>query len=330
MKDEGQQAAPTTGGAQRHPSSFILPPSSFYKPSSITIAIPTLNRGAILVATIERLLALEPPRADAIVVVDQTLVHPPEIEMRLRDFDRRRVIRWKRLPEPSIPHAMNEALRTATTEYVLFLDDDVEPRTGLIRAHLRALRGHDAVVGQILQPGEAPVHHPRPANDLEFRFNHDEGTRVGNVMAGNLSVRRERALAIGGFDEQFVGVAYRFESDFALRLAQAGGSIWYEPAATLRHLQLATGGLRTYGDHRTSASPMHSAGDYYFALVHGMPFVPYALRRLRRNVLTRWHLRHPWTVPRKLLGELRGMALAKRLRRQGRRLLSPPGNSPLP
>ena len=33
-------------------------------------------------------------------------------------------------------------------------------------------------------------------------------------MGGNFSVRRRFALTLGGFDEQFVGAAYRFEADF--------------------------------------------------------------------------------------------------------------------
>jgi len=134
---------------------------------------------------------------------------------------------------------------------------------------------------------------------------------------------RERALAIGGFDENFVGAAYRFETDFAVRLVAAGGTIWFEPQASIHHLKLATGGLRSFGDHRSSASPAHSVGDYYFALRHRPPFWRYALARIRRNIATRYHLRHPWTIPTKLVGELRGLLLARRLARTGPRLLAP-------
>jgi GT2 family glycosyltransferase len=218
---------------------------------------------------------------------------------------------------------MNEALLAAATELVLYLDDDVEPSPGLIGAHERAQKPPEtwAVVGQILQPGEEPRHFHQPEDDLEFHFSHDSGRFVVNVMAGNLSVKREHAIAIGGFDENFVGAGYRFETDFALRLADAGGKIWFAPDATLRHLKLSSGGLRSFGDHRTSPSPAHSVGDYYFAIHHRPPLAGYALRRLRRNVVTRYHLRHPWTIPTKLIGELRGMMLARRLARKGRRLL---------
>lgn len=294
----------------------------------VSIAIPTYNRGAILVETIERLLALA-PRADEIVVVDQTRQHPPEVHARLNEWHVSRTIRLVRLPEPSIPRAMNVALAEAAGHYVLYLDDDIIPSPSLVDAHVVAHResGAAAVVGQVLQPGEEPAHFDDATlrrgdmPDLEFRFNHDRAADVRNVMAGNLSVDRERALAIGGFDENFVAVAYRFETDFALRLAAAGARIRYEPRASIRHLKIATGGVRAYGDHRTSISPAHSAGDYYFARRHAPAFWRYVARRLIRNVATKYHLRHPWAIPAKLIGELRGLLLALRLASGPPRLL---------
>jgi len=288
----------------------------------ITVAIPTFNRGAILIETIPRLLSLE-IIPDSILIIDQTRSHPAEIERQLVEWAGAGTVRWLRLPEPSIPHAMNVALIEATTDVVLFLDDDVEPSPRLVAEHAAV---HDdpeiwAVVGQILQPGEQPGHFQRPADDLEFPFSHDEAAIVTNVMAGNLSVKREQAIAIGGFDENYIGAAYRFETDFALRLSAAGGVIRYEPRASLRHLKLATGGLRSYGDHRVTASPSHTVGDYYFALTHRRDVARYAVRRLAKNVITRYHALHPWTVPAKLIGELRGMLLARRLQRKGARLL---------
>lgn len=298
----------------------------------ITIAIPTYNRGAILVETIERLLALE-PRAEAIVIADQTKEHPPGVAARLRAWQERGEIRWLRLDAPSIPKAMNDSLETATTPLVLFFDDDIIPNRDIVGAHLEAHASAAvwAVAGQVLQPGEEPqppTANPstplragsQPPSGLSFRFNTTVGCFVDNVMAGNLSVKRERALQIGGFDENFTGAAYRFETDFAMRLTAAGGKVWFEPRASLRHLQLATGGLRSYGDHRTAPVPAHSAGDYYFALHHVPRFWRYAARRIVQNVGTRYLAAHPWRIPGKLVGELRGLLLARQLYRKGRRL----------
>lgn len=286
----------------------------------ITVAIPTYNRGAIVAETVQRLFALDPP-PDAIVVVDQS-AEPNEA---LARWHREGRIQLIRLDAPSIPRAMNEGLLAAKTPVVLYLDDDVEPAPGLIAAHERAHASAEiwAVVGQILQPGEEPRHFAQPEDDLEFHFSHDEGRFVANVMAGNLSVKREHAIGAGGFDENYVGAGYRFETDFALRLVAAGGKIWFSPEASLRHLKLSTGGLRSFGDHRSSPSPAHSAGDYYFAIHHRPPLWRYAMRRLRKNVLTRYHLAHPWTIPTKLTGELRGILLARTLARRGQRLIAP-------
>ena len=285
----------------------------------LSIAIPTYERGAILCDTIELLLALSPP-ADEIVIVDQTPAHPPQVAARLRQLEESGRIRLIRLDAPSIARAMNTALREARGTHVLFLDDDIIPSPMLVAAHAAALREPDlwAVVGQVLQPGETPAHFDDatlrrgPLPDLEFRFNHDTACEVQNVMAGNLSVDRRRALSIGGFDERYTAVAYRFETDFALRMIAAGGRIRFEPAASIRHLKAAGGGVRTWGDHRTSAHPAHSAGDYLFARRHVPHFWRYVFRRLRKNVLTRFHLRHPWTIPAKLVGEMRGLFAALR------------------
>jgi GT2 family glycosyltransferase len=285
----------------------------------LTIAIPTYERGAVLCDTIELLLALE-PRAYEIVIVDQTPAHAPEVARKLEAWNESGAIRLLQLDEPSIPVAMNTALRAAITRYVLFLDDDIIPTPNLVAAHAAALQeeGVCAVAGQVLQPGETPAHFDEATlrrgflRDLEFRFTHDTACDVRNVMAGNLSVDRVRALVIGGFDERYTAVAYRFETDFALRLLNAGCRIRYEPAASIRHLKAPGGGVRSWGDHRTSASPVHSMGDYRFARTHVRHFWRYVARRLKNNVATRYHLRHPWTIPSKLVGEFRGLFRAFR------------------
>ena len=75
---------------------------------SLTVAIPTYNRGAIVVGTVERLLALAPP-PEAIVVVDQT----PERNGELARLHEAGTIRLIRLDAPSIPRAMSRSRRRA-------------------------------------------------------------------------------------------------------------------------------------------------------------------------------------------------------------------------
>lgn len=295
--------------------------------TTVSVAIPTYGRDAVLVDTLRYVLSLD-PRADEVLVVDQTPRHDDGAERQLEAWSRDGSIRWLRLERPSIPHAMNEALRAATSDVVLFLDDDLIPSPELIARHREAIQRDDAVVGQILQPGEEPVAFAERTrsriDDLAFPFNANRGTRITNVMAGNLAVVRKRALAIGGFDENFTTTAYRFETDFAWRLLDAGGTIWFEPSASIRHLKAARGGLRVWGEHFRSASPAHSTGDYYFALLN-LPrksLVGYFARRIRQNAFSRFDVTHPWWIPVKLVRETRALMQALALARRGRATMS--------
>src|SRR5688500_9263941 len=104
---------------------------------NVSIAIPTYNRRAIVVETLQKLFVLEPAPVESIVV-DQTRDLAPELERRMNAWNDEGRIRWIRLPQPSIPGAMNHALRIARAEIVLFLDDDSEPAVrNLVEEHAR-------------------------------------------------------------------------------------------------------------------------------------------------------------------------------------------------
>lgn len=290
----------------------------------------------MLVDTINQFL-LQYPLPAEILVVDQTPQHEHTAEQQLAFWHADGKIRWFRLEQPSQPGALNYTLRVATQPVVLFLDDDIRIVPGFVAAHARHYDDPEtwAVVGQVLQPGETELigftHLPQcgPLADLYFPFRSSEPTWVRNGMSGNLSVRREKALAIGGFDENFLPpVSYRFDSDFCKRLVKAGGKIRFDPEARIYHLRAERGGTRSRGNHLTSASPMHGVGDYYFALRQGIcaETLLYMLKRPFREVRTRFHLKNPWWIPVKLVGEVRAFALAMKLLRSGPHLLARDGD----
>lgn len=286
-----------------------------FGPQDVSICIPTYERGPVLAATLERLVG----HTSDLLVLDQTPQHPPPVAERLHAWERSGAIRRIRLPQPAIPQAMNVGLREAKHAIVLFLDDDIEPAPRLVDAHAAAY-GEDrvwAVAGQVLQPGQRPE--PRRAwctqgfrVDLDFPFNSTERAFVQNGIACNLSVHRGRALALGGFDESFEGAAYRFETEFCRRLHRGGGRVLFEPSASVNHLQAPRGGTRALGRHLASASPRFGVGDYYFALREPMSGGrwAYVASRPLREVATRFHLRHPWWIPIKLVGEARALSRA--------------------
>jgi glycosyltransferase involved in cell wall biosynthesis len=283
-----------------------------------SIIIPSYQRGVVLLDSLDELQKL-PDRAEEIIVVDQTPKHPQIVESKLRSLEDAGVIRWLKQKEPSIPKAMNYGLSHARGDFVLFLDDDIRPDSGLVAAHRAAQSRELLVAGMVLQPEQVPV---RLQPGEPFRFNSDTPARIEEFMGGNFSVRKDVALALGGFDENFVGAAYRFEAEFAHRFVARYGSIAYEPRAVIHHLAIPSGGTRAHGHHLRTVRPTHSVGAYYFLLVTRRPgWIWDLLWRLPRSVRTRHHLRRPWWIPMTLLAEIRGLFWALSLCRRGQQLL---------
>jgi GT2 family glycosyltransferase len=288
----------------------------------ISLIIPTYRRERILLETIAHLLDLE-HAAEEILVVDQTREHEPTTQCALDDLEIKERIRRICLSHPSITHAMNVGLERADNDIVLFVDDDIVPERDLVAAHALAhSKGHNIVAGQVLQPGETPMNEAERASASGFTFRSNRGQFITELMGGNFSVKRELALKLGGFDENFVHVAYRFEAEFAARAIAAGEKIWFEPEASIRHLKAGSGGTRSYGDHLKTIRPSHSVGAYYYLLrSRTSNRLLRILARPMRAIRTRHHLSHPWWIPPTLVAEAAGFFWAVGLALRGPRLI---------
>lgn len=285
---------------------------------SLTVAIPTYRREQVLIDTLHYLLALSAPPAE-ILVLDQTEQHEAVTDQQLAALHAKGAIRWIRLAEPSIPKAMNQGLLISTQDLVLFLDDDIQPEPTLLTAHLKIHMQHPdvLVVGRVIQPWHEGKDFPA---DEPFHFACTKAQWVQEFMGGNFSVHRVSALELGGFDENFVRVAYRFEAEFSYRFRLSGRRIYYEPLACIHHLKVSAGGTRAYGKLLTTTKPDHAVGVYYHCLRTGS--AGEFIWRFVRAATTRYHLRHPWHIPGTLIAELRGMLWAFSLWRQGPRYVS--------
>ena len=288
--------------------------------TNISVAIPTYRREEVLLDTVNQLLALN-QRAYEILVIDQTISHQKETTVELERLAANGDIVWCRLSRPSIPMAMNHALKVAKTEIVVFVDDDVELTSALVFEHAKEYEvpGVVCVAGRVVQPWEDELVDRKsalkvnPVNDPDaFRFSSNERSEVRRFSGGNFSIRRQVAIDVGGFDENFVKAAYRFEAEFADRILDSGMRMVFQPQASLNHLKEAAGGTRSFGDHLRTMWPGHSVGRYYYLLKADK-----ACHRFRRIVFgplyavyTRHHLTRPWWIPVTLLSELSGVAWA--------------------
>lgn len=283
--------------------------------ASLSVAIATYRREGVLLDTLVHLLALDVPPAE-ILVIDQTEHHAPETVARLQALREDGHIRWLRQSAPSIPKAMNLGLLEARQPIVLFLDDDIRPEPGLIAAHGAAHQqfGDILVAGRVIQPWEEET---AAGTTSRSKFAGLQPGWISEFMGGNFSVRRDTALRLGGFDENFVRVAYHFEAEFAHRFVGHGGRIYFEPAACIHHLKAEGGGTRSYGDHLTTGRPDHAVGAHYYFLRSGQ--FARCLSRPLRAVATRHHLRRPWWIPVTLLAELHGLLWALTLHARGPR-----------
>lgn len=226
---------------------------------SISVIIPTYNREDALRDSIADLLKQDYPNFEAIVV-DQTATHKPEIQGYLEEMSHAGKIRWFRVDWASLPGARNYAVRRATGEIILFIDDDVQLPEGFLAAHGRNYQEKPevgAVAGRVFDRmkltdsgGSLSIEElPPEAMDPGIAWYYIDlvhtvkPQQVLSARGCNMSFRREIFTKYGlKFDERFRGSAVREESDFCLRLRETGYKIWYDPEAHLVHLGEETGG----------------------------------------------------------------------------------------
>lgn len=225
----------------------------------ISVIIPTYRREELLQETIAAVLEQDYPDFE-VIVVDQTDNHKPNVQAALETLSETGKIQWFRVDWASLPGARNYAVRRATGDIMLFLDDDVQLPEGFLHAHAKNYIDRPeigAVAGRVFDRmkladsgGSLTIEDlPPEAMDPGIAWYHIDlvhtvkPQQVLSVRGCNMSFRREVFEQHGlYFDERFRGSAVREESDFCLRFRRTGYKIWYDPDANLVHLGEETGG----------------------------------------------------------------------------------------
>lgn len=242
----------------------------------VSVVIPTLNREKELIDTIEKVL-VDQYLDFEVIVVDQTETHLPDTADRLSELKEK--IELITEPVKSLPHARNVGVAHASGEIILFVDDDIIPKPGLLSAH--ASRYSDPKVGgvggRILAASDEGKPEPErvvsitPWGAFNDYFYATHAEEVATVRGANMSFRREVYIKAGGFDENYIGNAMREETDFSFRVRNLGYQLVFEPKAEVFHLLTPAGGARSgdqVGRYRT-----FFRNNTYFFLRHFNPLL---------------------------------------------------------
>ena len=140
--------------------------------------------------------------------------------------------------------------------------------------------------------------------------------RAGEVFSacgGAVLYRRDVYLELGGFAESFV--SYAEDTDLAFRMRLAGHTVWYEPAAVVRHVGSGTTGVAS------EYSIYHSFRNMVWTWVRNMPgplvwaYLPAHLLLNVLNIASYARSGHARTILRAKADALRGLPRVLRERR---------------
>jgi GT2 family glycosyltransferase len=218
---------------------------------AVSVVIPSYNRGALLVQTVEQFIHCDGEEYE-LLVVDQSEEENAGMKRLITGYPEK--IRYYRITERGLPLARNYGIAHARYPVLLFCDDDVIPSPGLIVAHARHYDDErtGGIAGRIVTAGQPRMQvrssrigrFSRMSGNQIDHFDATMPTEVDHGQGCNLSFRRSLFETIGGFDMRFGGSAFLEETDVCLRVRRAGYRIWFDPVAEVVHLKEPGGGCR--------------------------------------------------------------------------------------
>jgi len=192
-----------------------------------SIVLPTCHREEMLARCLESLrpgVQLADPASYEVIVTDDAVGQTAEAMMRAK-FP---WAQWVKGPSRGPAANRNNGVRHATGEWLCFIDDDCIASPQWIAAYLAG--ADDKTID--LMEGRTTV--PDPTDDP---FVHSISNPVGGAYwSCNLAVRRERFLALGGFDEDFLDPASE-DMEFAHRYHAHKFKSKFYPEALVYHPQ---------------------------------------------------------------------------------------------
>jgi len=212
------------------------------KPLSVSVVIPTYERGEILSEAISMALAQDYPDFE-VIVVDQSRELAESVKKLIESAPPR--LRYLRLSTPNLPGARNAGVRAAKGEIISFIDDDVVIGPEYIAG--MAAHFHDPSVGAVMgmtlpASGKEPDRQAVMKQFWAWEEFPDGTASVSWVVGCNSSYRARAIVDAGMCDEKFTGSAWSEDADLSVRVRNLGYKFIYDPRVRLIHLELASGG----------------------------------------------------------------------------------------
>ncbi|MDK3257064.1 HAD-IIIA family hydrolase [Blastococcus capsensis] len=181
-----------------------------------TVVVPTIGRPSLDVL-LDALAAAPGPRPAVLVLVDDRPTGDP-----LRpDRPGLPPVRVVRTGGGGPARARNLGWRTARTEWIAFLDDDVVPDPDWYQRLEQDLADLPDEVAGSQGRVRVPLPPDRKPTDWERGT---AGLATSSWITADLAYRRRALAAVGGFDERFPR-AFREDSDLALRVMDTGAHL---------------------------------------------------------------------------------------------------------
>jgi serine acetyltransferase/GT2 family glycosyltransferase len=203
-----------------------------------SVVIATYNRAASVERLVNQLAAQSVAREIEVVVVDDGSREDPTARLRARAAPFDLVVR--RQPNAGAAAARHRGVTIASAPVLVFLDDDMQVHESLVAAHLdiHDRDGHAVVLGRIKpDPAMRFALFERFHADVLERFGDDvhagRATLHGtNLYTGNLSMRRDAYLRVGGFDSSF---GHSEDAELGVRLEKDGARFYLSDDASSVH-----------------------------------------------------------------------------------------------
>ena len=216
--------------------------------TSVSILIPTHNRGKVLNQTLQSLAEMEyPPNVDVELVVVANAC-TDDTEDRVRSFAGKIPnIRCVSEPMTGLGHARNRCVWSSRLEICALLDDDVWVDRGWLASLVETYRttAADMVAGRIELWWESVARPDWLTRGMEGTLSCiDLGPEIvrmdgPHAIGANFSFRRKVFDAVGPFRPDLDRIGNQLlgggETFFARQAMTAGFSLYYSPGASLKH-----------------------------------------------------------------------------------------------